>query len=317
MNDFETTIGRWWVASRPTEVAAGYLDLDQATPGGPFRLTVDGKLADPPGPGVERNMTVHGQTPLGPFTILRASPTRWSRHSPGSPMQIWHGWQLIRGGHALADETFAHAQFQLPHLWDWISPTELNYHTMGTRAPRPTPDEPGDVLTAVLSDGVEVTLGRGFNEMTGRAGESWEGYGSYAVRRDEGVTLERLGEIVLALSRLHAVLCATPMEAYALSLRHDLGAESRELRIVDAAPPEGEAWGQRGLPDPFFDTSEVDFGAFIRSWLDLHSSATGAVAAAAPRDDRSFVTSKIVELCNGAEELAGLKWGSPESSAED
>lgn len=317
MDSFEPTIGRWWSADHPTEAVPGYLDLDGSFAAGPFRLTVDGELAAPLEPGVDRNLTIHGETVRGRFTILRASPSSSSSHSSGLRAEVWHAWELVAGGHIRADDVFTYAQFRLPHLWYWIGPADLNYHLLHQPKPRPTPDEPGEAFTAQLPDGAELVLARAFTQSHGRASQSWQGYGTYVLQHEDGFTLERLDSITLALSRLHAVVAATPMRSFAVSVRRDLDARSEALNFVDAAPPTGDTWGASGHRDPFFDTAEVNFGEFVNSWIDLHSRATGAVAAAAPRDDHTFVTSKLVELCNGAEELAGLKWGAPDLSPED
>lgn len=93
MSDFKPTIGRWWVVDDPDQQVAGYLDLEPEGLG-PWRLTVEGQLAEPTGPGYDTHQTIYGVTPLGKFTLERASTTL-IQHGD-TTMQQWRGWQLIR-----------------------------------------------------------------------------------------------------------------------------------------------------------------------------------------------------------------------------
>ena len=318
MSEFAPTIGRWWVASAPSDHVPGYIDRDLDSTGGPWRLMVEGRLAELPEPGYDRHLTIHGDTVLGQFTLERALPSRLLGRLDDSEAQIWHGWQLIKGGHVEDGQRFRAAVFRLPHLWDWIGPVGLNYHTLGaTLRSRPTPDDPGEALSAVLRDESRVTLGRNFVRTVGTTGESWEGYGVYGVHREKGVSLDELEGLTLALARLHSILSATPMGSYGVTLGLGADEAGRRLEVVDPDSPSGVEWGRGSLRDPFFDTAEIAFEPFIRAWIRLHEDATGAMAAAAPRDDRQFVTSKLIETCNGVEELAALEWDPPEASDED
>jgi hypothetical protein len=49
----------------------------------------------------------------------------------------------------------------------------------------------------------------------------------------------------------------------------------------------------------------------------LHEEAMAAVAVAAPRDDKQFLTSKLVDTCNGLEVLAAHVLGDPMLRQDD
>ena len=106
--------------------------------------------------------------------------------------------------------------------------------------------------------------------------------------------------------RLHSIVTATPMETYQVQLHRDmkLGA----LKILDPHPPTGLTWGDHGVKDLFLDTAEIDFEPFINAWILLHEKAMAAVAVAAPRNDKQFLTSKLVDTRNGLEALASQCW---------
>jgi hypothetical protein len=96
---------------------------------------------------------------------------------------------------------------------------------------------------------------------------------------DPGANLDELEQVTLALSRLHSIVTATPMETYQVQLRRDmkLGA----LEILDPHPPAGLTWGDHGVRDPFLDTAEIDFEPFINAWTLQREMAVPTVAEAA------------------------------------
>ena len=57
--------------TKPDQQAAGYLDLEPRA-WGRWRLTVEGELAEPTGPGIDVHQTIYGVTPQGEFTLERA-----------------------------------------------------------------------------------------------------------------------------------------------------------------------------------------------------------------------------------------------------
>jgi hypothetical protein len=312
MSEFEPTIGRWWVADQPHQQAAGYLDLEPEGLG-PWRLTVEGELAEPTGPGIDVHQTIYGVTPQGEFTLERAGTTLSTEGH--TSMQQWRGWQLIKGGHVTPSQRFPHITFRLPHLWHWLGPSKLNHHSPHNRF-RAKPDDNEDkFLTAHLPDGLNLSLGPTFTKARADTGESWTGYGVYVLEGDPGANLDELDQVTLALSRLHSIVTATPMETYQVQLRRDmkLGA----LEILDPHPPAGLTWGDHRVKDPFLDTAEINFEPFIKAWMLLHKRATTAVAVAAPRDDKQFLTSKLVDTCNGLEALAAHVLGEPMLQEDD
>ncbi len=308
MSGFEAELGRWWVADEPGASVVGYLDVAKPR-GGPWRLTVEGDLAEVTPPGFDTHSTIHGHTASGDYTILRSGTTS-TRDGRLIRTQQWRGWQLIKGGHVRPDQRFAHASFRLPELWHWLGPSKLNYHTTARfKADKDSQDNP--VWTADLDNGLQLSLAPSFTKRWGDSSESWAGLGIYALHGESGLTLEDLEQVSLALTRLHAIIAGSPMNSFGVTLMNDPEDMSR-FEIVDPHPPAGSTWGKRGLKDFFFDTAEIDFPAFITEWISLHHHAMAAVAAAAPRDDRPFVTSKLVDTCNGLETLANYVWPKPD-----
>jgi hypothetical protein len=128
-------------------------------------------------------------------------------------MQQWRGWQLIKGGHVTADQWFPRITFRLPHLWHWLGPSKLNEHSPPPKRFRRKPDDNEDrFLTAHLPDGLNLSLAPAFTKARSDTGESWTAYGVYVLEGDAGANLDELEQVTLALSRLHSIVTATPME---------------------------------------------------------------------------------------------------------
>jgi hypothetical protein len=312
MRDFVPTIGRWWVPGAPSDVVVGYLDLVPERLG-PWQLTVEGQLSEPPGPTFDQHQTIFGVTSDGRFTLRRAG-LALTREGQAS-MQRWQGWELIKGGHISDDQRFADVSFRLPHLWNWLGPGRLNYHT--NERFKATPESTPDFLTVELPGGLNVALGTTFTETRGSTGESWTGFGVYVLSQEQGFTLEDSDQVILALLRLHSILAFTPMQQFEARLNLDRTPTSAPLEIIDPQPPAGSRWDDGGTRDFFFDTAEIEFGSFITAWILLHERVMAAVASAAPRDDQQFVTSKLVDVCNGLEALAVYIWDESELLSQD
>jgi hypothetical protein len=117
-------------------------------------------LAQPTSPGYDTHQTIYGVTPRGKFTLQRAGTTRIQNGD--TTMQQWQGWQLIKGGHVLEGQRFPHITARLPHLWHWLGPSKLNYHTKERF--RAKPDDTDNFLTAQLATGLRLSLGPSFTQ---------------------------------------------------------------------------------------------------------------------------------------------------------
>lgn len=230
-------------------------------------------------------------------------------------MQVWSAFQLITGGHVLDTDAFTELRFRLPHLLNWIGPSQLNYHTRERF--RVTPEDYGTPQQATLDENLEITLGASGTETLGRFGRSWEAHATYTLTGQPGVTLRQLERVQLALASLHSILANQPMETYGVSMRHGGDVQAPILRVVDPRHPDGEGWNQRGHRDPFFDTSEIEFSSFIRAWMNLWDTALMAVAMATPRNTDQPVQSRLVDVCNGLEALAVRLWEPPGLTADE
>lgn len=232
MKRFKPETGRWWIAENIDVSVVGYLDVATKTRG-PWRLTVEGGLPELTPRGFDTHQTIHGRTPSGDYTLFRAGVSL-TRHG-NLDAQQWRGWELVKGGHAEPDQRFAYASFRLPKLWHWLGPSSLNYHTTERfTADKDRADNP--VLTAQLEDGLQLDLYAAFSERVGRSHQSWTGYGVYDLHGPAGLTLNDLERVTLALSRLHAIVTASPMEAFNVRLMTELEDPRSMLDVVDPHP---------------------------------------------------------------------------------
>lgn len=319
---FEPTIGMWWVSGRPEQRVPGYLDAQTSPDVPPWRLTLYGELEGPPSaPGLVKYVALHGETPAGLFTLMRAS----LRGGPAGMMEapvketVWEGWQLVDGAHVESQERYMSATFQLPGLWHWLGPTRLNsnmtseLHAGAADWTRPQPGELGTRLTADIEPGMQLVLTPTYTQRLGRERESLKYFAKYSLSAPAGVQVEVIERVTLALSSLHAIVTGTPMDVFDMDLVNMTG---NAVHVVDARRPLGRRW-QFGLADPFFDTADIDFSSFIRHWLDLCEQVPVAIGSAAPRDDRQFLQSKLIDACNGLEALASHIWADAAPSIKD
>lgn len=311
--EFQPTIGEWWIAGEPASAVPGFISLGDEDK--PWRLTTDGGLARDLGPGFDLGRTVHGLTPSGEMTLLGVSLDSWQGKGDAPQMQVWSAFQLITGGHVLDTDAFTELRFSVPHLLNWIGPTELNYHT--PERFRVTPEDLGTPLRATPDEHLEVTLGATVTETVGQLGESWEAQATYTLTGQHGVTLRQLERVELALASLHSILADQPMQTYGVTMGRSTDLQAPRLAIVDPGQPDGAGWGQRGHRDLFFDTSEIEFSSFIRAWLNLWDTALMAVAMATPKNNGQTVQSRLVDVCNGLEALAVQLWEPPALSDDE
>lgn len=320
---FQPIIGTWWIAGKPDEPVAGYLDRRASRDSAPWCLTLHGELSGPPRPpGLVQYISIHGRTPSGLFTLMGAS----FREGPSGltdaeiKKTVWDGWQLLHGAHVDGQERYTKVTFQVPGLWHWLGPTGLNahmrkqVHTGAAEWARPTPGQPGRRLIADIGSGIELGLGPTYAQVVGRSRQSMEYHAQYSLASATGIDLDCIERISLALTNLHAIVTGTPMDAFGMRL---VTSADQELQSVDGKHPHGRRWGKSGLADPFFDTAEVEFASFMPRWLELCREVPVAIGAAAPRDDRRFVQGKLIDSCNGLEALASHKWGKPVASTRD
>jgi len=304
---FEPTIGRWWVDTTPESKVAGYLELDPDEPSLPWRLTVEGEIHPHPGTGHSKGLTIFGDTPLGKYTLRTCVPTWMYGLGDRSDMQRWGGVMLLQGDHASEDAKYTQATFRLPHLWNWIGPSPLNYHTMGARrhATVPSPNDELQWLEAELPNGMTVGLARMFTRSVTPGGrhKSTEGYGVYRLAAEAGFTLDKARIVADGLARLYSLVTSKPMETFDMSIG---GGRNGRTTVVDPRSPAGEDWD--GIQDPYFDTDEIDFPAFVGEWIRLHTEAAGVGAAVDPGRSRTFVTSMLIDGCNAVEALANRCW---------
>ncbi|WP_353952154.1 HEPN domain-containing protein [Knoellia sp. S7-12] len=319
---FEPTIGMWWVASRPEQRIPGYLDLQTAPDVSPWRLTLHGELGGPPSaPGLVQYVALHGETPAGLFTLMRAN----LRGGPSGMMDasvkktVWEGWQLVRGAHVESQELYRSATFQLPGLWHWLGPTWLNsnmtseLHAGAADWTRPEQGDLGTQLTAEIEPGMKLMLAPAYTQRSGREQQSLNYYAQYSLSAPTGVHVEEIERVTHALTNLHALVTGTPMDDFDVDLVTMTGSA---VHVMDARRPLGRRW-KSGLADPFFDTADIEFSAFIPRWLALCEQVPVAIGAAAPRDDRQFLQSKLIDACNGLEALASHIWADATPSTKD
>lgn len=280
----------------------------------PWHVTLHGELSGPPSrPGLVEYRTLHGETPVGLFTLTAASLSEGPSglHSMPVKKTTWTGWQLLHGEHVEDDEDYKAALFKIPGLLHWLGPTGLNAHMTaevhagGGRWARPEEKDELEQLTASVDDDLRVALGPSYSTRIGRAGDSKTYHGQYVVTSTAGVKLEVVNRLSAALADLHAIVTGSPMQAFDLQLVTE---DEKQLRVVDGGRPLGRRWGKTGHADPFFDTAEIEFESFIPRWLRLCQELPVAVAAAVPRDNGQFVQSQFIDACNGLEALAAHKW---------
>lgn len=313
MKDFVPTIGRWWASNSPDRPVSGYLSVGHEGIGD-WHLRIDGELGSDTGPGIDRHIAIHGATPQGKYTLLRAhTGTIWRGETTS---QEWRGWQLFHGGHITHEQRFSSIAFRLPWLWNWLGPAKLSYHRPNERF-RAKPDDEPVFLVAQLSGDQNLRLGPTFVESFGDTGESWTGHGIYYLDAPGGITLPDYERVAFALTGLHAILTATPMSTYETQLVIGRDPFTPRLTLVDPHPAVGLDWTGGGLRDLFMDTAEVNFKEFIVNWLSLSEGAVTAVAIAAPRDSGQYVDTNVVEACNALEALASHLWSRPTLNAQD
>lgn len=323
MDAFESTIGMWWLAGRPEEPVPGFLQRRPGRESMPWQLTLHGHLGTArSSPGLVEYQTVHGETPAGRFTLAGASLSQGPSGLRSATVKktTWTGWQLLRGEHVEDDQLYTHATFQVPGLWHWLGPTGFNAHMSAEvqagagRWTRPEGDDELVQLKAPVHGDLTLTLGPTFSETFGLTREARSYHALYGVSSSSGVDLETVTRINRSLADLHAIVTGTPMEPFDVHLETRTG---QRLELVDRRRPLGRRWGKSGIPDPFFDTAEVDFPTFIPRWLQLCQDLPAAVGAAVPREDGQFVQSKFLDACNGLEALAAHKWDDSPSTDKE
>lgn len=322
MKAFEPTIGNWWVAGRPDERVPGWLDRHPGRQSAPWRLTLHGELDVPPSPpGLVEYVNLHGETPSGLFTIMRASYREGPSGMTSAEVMrsVWDGWRLLHGGHVEDRQRYTSATFQIPGLWHWLGPAGLNAHMTtelhagAANWKRPKLGESGEQLTAEIGQDLTVNLGPTYTQTSGRQRKSTVYSAYYAVTSTAGVEIDAIERTLSALTDLHAGVACTPMEGFDMRL----ATVDQQLQVVDGHRPHGRRWNRVGLADPFFDTAEINFASFIPRWIGLGKNVLAAVGAATPRDDRQFVQSKFLDACNGLEALALHKWDESTATADD
>lgn len=325
VTEFRPSMGRWWLPGEPENQVAGYLELVPDDQTFPWRLNLERPLRDWDAPRDRDDryaMTLYGETSFGLCTLRRAVPGGTHSHSSPSgrlSMEHWGAMQLIRGGqHHQADAKYHWATFRLPHLWHWVGPTGLNGYS---RRPRPKPDvdKIEEAGCAQLEDGLRLDLARMYVSSMSQTEDGKKGHAFYRLASDGGLTLGEIESIAHALALLHSLVTSERMEVFALRFGVRGDDPWRGFEEIDAGPPAGHDWPLSGLPDPYFDTSEVEFDGFMKEWLRIFRNSPGIAAVAAPRRDRPFVTTVLVDACNAVEALAALLWDEdrPGLQAED
>ncbi|MFI8523035.1 HEPN domain-containing protein [Promicromonospora sukumoe] len=315
MTAFKPVVGNWWIDDDPDRRVPGYIDLDTDASSFPWRLTVNGELQEVFEPGVDRTVTVFGETPLGRFTLERAG--RRETRSGGGPgvMQVWGGSRLLKGGlkggHIAREQVFAWATFQLPHLWHWLGPSTLNQHAADLpKRPKLKRGDDAEWIHSELASGLHLALGRTLSTSFEPAGwhENTRESASFSLHSETGFTADRLRIVQDGMAKLHSLVAGVLMEPTQIELGSDQDDPSAYWTVIPAGPPVGEEW--HGTRDPFFDTADIDFDAFVREWLRLYEAAPIVASVVAPRSEKTYVTTLLTDVCNGAEALAAYRWGS-------
>ncbi|MGJ9413960.1 HEPN domain-containing protein [Aeromicrobium sp. CF4.19] len=307
---FEGVIGEWWIAGRPEERWAGWIGLnsEDATP---WQLALSGRT------GVTQRdyssgLTMHGRTARGNLTLLGAYRTL-TLGSGDVSSEIWNGGELLKGTHVVEADTFDVFSLEIPNLINWVGPTGLNEHH---QPPVAFPLEDNDATVeyeATLGTGETLRLFVGNSATFGPTERAAKAVATYTI--EDGVSIERADQIALVLARFHAIIDDRAVRPHSMALRSfdDGSVRSAEYtnRDVEAASDD------RRPRDPFLDTSDIDFAPFFARWFELNEMAMAAVASAAPDEHGGFVSTRLVDACNGLEHLARLRLPDPELTEKE
>lgn len=319
MREFQPAIGQWWLPHRPEHRVPGFLDWEERDGQLIWNLTLDGEMDEDEASGVTEGSTIHGETSSGPYTLQHAyqqGASQW-REKKREPHEVvserWIAFRLLHGDHVKESDRFTSAGFSIPHLLEWIGPSGLNYHASGVApSPRITRDEPGPRIEAAVGD-VTVTLSTKSHGRAGRAVDHWEAEGAYLVQASDGLTVDQVSQIAFRLTCLHAIVMNEPLSTQSLELWSD--PDDELVREVD--PRESHPNRSGSLNDPLFDTWEIDFPAFIETWLTLAAERYALIGFATPRATGMTVETSLIEACNGLEALATLTIQRPALSDAD